>query len=77
MLLGKYRNQLLHLCVFHYSDIHDTFPLLYLKFYLELEPVFYIFRIFLFIEQIVFNQNQLFPENFIVYYIYTTRILSQ
>jgi hypothetical protein len=47
MFLRKYRNQSLHLYVFHDNDICDAFSLVYFKFYLELEPAFEIFEIFI------------------------------
>jgi hypothetical protein len=60
------------ICVFQYNDIDDALLLVNLKLYLELEPVLEIFgKIFK-----IIRQNQLFPESFIVYFVYTTRILT-
>jgi hypothetical protein len=63
MLLRKYRNQSLHSYIFHYNDIPDALTLVYFKFYHELEPELKFLRGFLFIEQIIFFQNQLFSES--------------
>jgi hypothetical protein len=43
------------ICISLYNDIHDAFPYVYFKYYLELEPVLEIFEMmFLFIEQIIY-----------------------